>query len=191
MRLLGAPMAGWVCRMSDDADLFEFLEDLEAEAEALAHRERVGDLSDRRHSEYHEVELAARLMASMGREIAIEVVGTGPLNGALTRVGPDWCALERGPVRWIVALGAVVVVRGPSPRAVPQVAWAAADRVGLRSALRRLADSGQPCTVHLRDQARIEARVRRVGADFIEVATPSGEHLLLASRHLSALRHEA
>lgn len=182
---------GWVGRVTDDAELFDFLEDLEAEAEGLAHRERVGDLSDRGHSEYHEVALAARLMASTGREVSIEVLGAGPLSGALARVGPDWCALERGPVRWIVALSAATVVRGASSRAVPQVAWSAADRVGLRSALRRLADSGQRCTVHLRDGSRLEVGVRRVGADFVEVVTPSGETLLLASSHLAALRHEA
>lgn len=181
--------AGWVGLVSDDADLFEFLEDLEAEAEALAHRERVGDLSDRGHSEYHEVELVARLMASTGREVSIEVVGAGLLSGELVRVGPDWCALERGTVRWAIALGTVSVVRGASSRAVPQVAWTAADKLGLRSALRRLVDSGQPCTLHLRDGGRVEAVVRRVGADFVEVSTPAGEHLILASRHLSAVRH--
>ncbi|WP_110241752.1 hypothetical protein [Nocardioides gilvus] len=177
--------------MSDDADLFEFFDDLEAEAEALAHRERVGDLADRGHSEYHEVPLAARLMASTGQELAIEVLGIGPVQGELVRVGPDWCAVQRGAVRWIIALDAVTVVRGASARAVPQVAWGPVDRLGLRSALRRLADSGQACTIHLRDGARIEAGVRRVGADFVEVATPSGEPMLLASRHLAALRHDS
>lgn len=182
---------GWVCAMTDDAELFNFLEDLEADAEALAHRERIGDLLDRGHSEYHEVPLAARLMASMGREVVIEVLGAGSLRGELVRVGPDWCALERGGVRWVVVLAAVTVVRGASSRAQPEVAWGAADRLGMRSALRRLVDSGRSSVVHLRDGVRIEAVVRRVGADFVEVLTPSGERLLLASRHLAALRTDA
>lgn len=177
-------------RVSDDADLFEFLDDLEAEAESLAHRERVGDLSDRGHSEYHEVPLAARLMASLGQELSIDVAGVGPVQGEIVRVGVDWCAVERSSVQWVIALSAITVVRGASARAVPQVAWSPADRLGLRSALRRLADSGRACAIHLRDGARIEAVVRRVGADFVEVLNPSGEVLLLASGHLAALRHD-
>lgn len=175
--------------MSDDAELFDFLDDLEAEAESLAHRDRMGELVDRRHSEYHEVSLAARLMASRGQEVALEVRGVGPVRGELARVGPDWCAVERGPVRWVVSLRAVGVVRGASSRAVPTLAWGAADKLGLRSRLRRLADSGDLCTVHLVDSTRLEVCVVRVGADFVEVRTPGGESLLIASRQLAAVRH--
>lgn len=191
MRLLCPARPDWVWQMTDDAELFDFLEDLEADAETLAHRERVGDLLDRGHSEYHQVPLAARLMASKGREVVIDVPGTGSLRGELVRVGPDWCALERGGVRWVIALAAVTVVRGASAKALPEVAWGPADRLGIRSALRRLVDSGQSSVVHLRDGARIEAVLRRVGADFVEVTTPNGERLLLASCHLAALRHDA
>jgi hypothetical protein len=42
------------------------------------------------------------------------------------------------------------------------------DRLGLRAALRRLADAGARCQVHLGDGTRHEANVERVGADFVE-----------------------
>jgi hypothetical protein len=42
-------------------------------------------------------------------------------------------------------------------------------RLGFASALRRLAASGEPCRVVLLDGTRYDARVVRVGKDFVEL----------------------
>ena len=44
-------------------------------------------------------------------------------------------------------------------------------RLGLGSALRRVADGGEECRVRLRDGTAYDARLGRVGADFVEVVT--------------------
>jgi hypothetical protein len=70
---------------------------------------------------------------------------------------------------WIVREAAITAVTGASERAVPAVAWEAMARLGIGSALRRLAESGERCLLHLLDGARHEGELRRVGADFVEV----------------------
>ena len=44
-------------------------------------------------------------------------------------------------------------------------------RLSLGSALRRVADGGEECRVRLRDGTAYDARLGRVGADFVEVVT--------------------
>ena len=66
------------------------------------------------------------------------------MAGRLVRVAVEWCLLERPGHDWIVPLAAVAAVTGASGRAVPEVAWPAVTRLGLGSALRRLADAGEP-----------------------------------------------
>ncbi len=61
-------------------------------------------------------------------------------------------------------LDAVVAVHGASERSVPEVAWSPIARLGLGSALRRLADAGERCVLHLVDGTMHEAVLRRVGA---------------------------
>jgi hypothetical protein len=71
---------------------------------------------------------------------------------------------------------------------VPEVAWSAVDRLGLRSALRRLADADERCLVHLADGTRHEAYVIRVGADFAECRGGSGDVLLVPYAGLVAVQ---
>ena len=65
---------------------------------------------------------------------------------------------------------------GASERSVPEVAWSPVDRLGLRAALRRVADAEARCVVHLVDGTRQEAYVERVGADFLECRS-GADHL--------------
>lgn len=174
--------------MSDDAELFEVLADLEAEAGTLHHLERVAEVADRSRAEYRAVLLEARLMASVGSPVVLRVAGVGHLSGVLDRVGDQWCHVVGPGARWVVALPAVTTASGVSGRALPRVGWSRLDVVGIGQPLRSLAEAGSWCTVHLLDGGVVEGRVLRVGGDFLELAGASGrpvtEHVLV---HLAAL----
>ena len=156
--------------MAWEEELFAVLDDLEQQAEAAWGAERVAELADRSRAEYAAVALAGRLHASVDRELTLVLAGRGPVTGRLQRVGEGWCLL-RGPGQdWVVRVGAVLAVRGASPRAVPEMARSPLARLGLGSALRRIADTGLGCVVHLVDGTQHEVVLSRVGADFAEAA---------------------
>ncbi len=160
--------------MSWEHELFALFDDLEGQAAAAWDLDREAELADRARSEYGAVTLASRLMASRGRVVALDLPHVGRLEGRLARVGDTWCLLNGRGQDWIVPLRGVVGVRGASERSVPEVAWSPVDRLGLRAALRRVADAQERCLVHLLDGTRHEAYVERVGADFLECRTAAG-----------------
>ncbi|MCW2815109.1 MAG: hypothetical protein JWN84_2564 [Nocardioides sp.] len=155
--------------MAWEDELFAFLDDLEQQAGALYDADRAPELADRERSEYQTVPLAARLMATVGQDVMLHVSGVGALHGRLERVAQGWCLLAAPGQDWIVRLAAVAAVDGAADRAVPEVAWSPVARLGLGSALRRLADAGERCVVLRLDGGRHDGVVRRVGADFVEV----------------------
>jgi len=165
--------------MAWEEELFALFDELESQAEAAYARDREAELVDRSRAEYAEVTLAARLMASVGRELAVEVRGIGTLHGTLERVATGWLLLSAGAVDWVVRQDAVGSVLGASERAVPAVAWPAVARLGLGSALRRLAESGERCLIHRIDGQRHEGVVRRVGQDFAELVTGEPARIVL------------
>ncbi|MFC6287534.1 hypothetical protein ACFP3Q_12575 [Nocardioides sp. GCM10027113] len=154
--------------MSWEDDLFAVLDDLEQQAESLFDGERGVELLDRSRAEYATVTLASRLMASLGRELALDVRGVGRVAGRLERVATGWCLVAGPGQDWLVRSGAISTVVGASERAVPEVAWSPVARLGLGSAVRRLADAGEPCRVHLLDGRCHELVPTRVGQDFVE-----------------------
>lgn len=170
--------------MAWDDELFALFDDLEGQASAAWEVEREAELADRARSEYASVTLASRLMASRGRPVSIDLPHVGRVEGRLDRVGESWCLVSDRSQDWIVPLRWVVGVRGASGRSVPEVAWSPVDRLGLRAALRRLADAQVRCLVHLCDGTRHEAYVERVGADFVECragAQASADDVLLVA----------
>jgi hypothetical protein len=171
-----------------DERLFAFLDDLEQQAQALYDADRASELADRARSEYAAVTLATRLMASLGEEVTLDVNGVGPVAGHLQRVGPDWALVHGAAQDWVVRLAAVKAVEGASDRALPEVAWSPVSRLGLGSALRRLADTGSDCRLHSVDGATWEARLARVGADFVEARVGQGRMVLLAWVALAAVQ---
>jgi len=174
--------------MSWEAELFTFLDDLEQQAEALYDAERSVELADRSRAEYHHVSLASRLMASVGHEVVLDLRGTGPVSGVIERVGAGWCLL-RGPAQdWVVNVDGVARVLGASERSVPEVAWSPVAKLGLGSALRRIAEAGDRCVLHLADGARHEAVLRRVGADFVEARVGEGRLELVPFSALVAVQ---
>ena len=71
--------------MTWEQELFAVLDDLEQQADALYATERDAELADRSRSEYQQVTLAGRLLASAGREVVVDVRGVGTLSGVLER----------------------------------------------------------------------------------------------------------
>lgn len=174
--------------MSWEDDLFALLDDLEQQAEALYAADRDAELADRSRAAYGEVTLASRLMASLDTDVRLEVQGIGAVAGELERVADGWCVL-RGPAQdWVVCLPAVTAVHGASDRSVPELAWSPVAKLGLGSALRRLADAGERCVLHLRDATSYDAVLRRVGADFVEATVGEGRTVLVAFSALAAVQ---
>ena len=154
--------------MGWDERLFDLLDDLEGQAEALYAAERDAELADRSRAEYASVTLESRLMASSGREVTLHVTGAGRVSGELRRVGSGWCLVTGDGRDSLVPTAAVESVTGLSDRAVPEVAWSPVARLGLGSALRRLADGGLPCVLVTRSGVRHDVVLLRIGRDFVE-----------------------
>lgn len=177
---------GTMWDMSWDEELFALFDDLESQAAALFGAEREPELVDRARTEYAQVTLASRLMASLDAEVGLELHGVGTLRGPVCRVGSDWLLLRVAGRDWIVRIGAIDLVRDASPLSVPEVAWSPVASLGFTSALRRIAESGERCVFHLLDGGRHEVLVRRVGSDFVEAVLPSGQAALFALDQLAA-----
>ena len=178
--------------MAWEEQVFELLEDLEQQAEALYDAERGPELADRVRAEYAAVTLASRLAASAGGPVELDVQGVGRLAGRLDRVAAGWVSLEVAGREWVVRTAAVVEVRGASVRALPEVAWSPLARLGVGSALRRLADAGEPCWWHRLDGGRAEGVPVRVGSDFVELRTgKEGRAVLVALDALAAVAQVA
>lgn len=169
--------------------LFGYLDDLEQQAEALYDAQRAPDLADREQAEYQQVSLGARLMASLERDLSLQVLGLGPAAGRLARVADGWVLLSGPNQEWLVATSAIVSVGGATERAVPEVAWPAVSKLQITSPLRGLANEALPCAVHVRDGGRYEGNVGRVGADFVEIATgATGRVILVATAQIAAVQ---
>ena len=174
--------------MGWDERLFDLLDDLEGQAEALYAVEREAELADRSRAEYAAVTLASRLMSSTGDEVALDLAGVGRVAGTLQRIGTGWCLVRAGGSDWLVLLEAVVSVAGASDRSVPEVAWSPLARLGPGSMLRRLADVAVPSVVHTRDGDRRQVTLIRVGRDFVEAVDDAGRGMLLPLRNLAAVQ---
>ena len=151
-----------------DERLFDLLDDLEGQAEALYAAERDAELADRSRAEYASVTLESRLMASTGRQVTLDVAGAGRVSGELRRVGSGWCLVTGEGRDCLVPTDAVESAHGLSERALPEVAWSPVAKLGLGSALRRLADEGLPCVLVTRSGARHDVVLLRIGRDFVE-----------------------
>jgi len=172
-----------------DDKLFAVFDDLEQQADALFDAEREVELADLARAEYTEVTLASRLMAALDREVALEVRAVGRLEGRLTRVAAEWVMLTVSTAEWVVPLAAVVAAQVDTDRSVPEVAWSAvALRLSLRSALRRLAESGERCVAHTREGARHQGSIERVGKDFFELRTPPSSAILVPLATVAAVQ---
>lgn len=176
-----AAVRDWLTGMGWEDELFALFDDLEGEAGAVYAAEREAEVADRSRAEYQQVTLASRLMASTGTEVTLVVDGIGPLSGTVERVAGAWLLMSTGEHDWVVNLAGVLAVQGASVRSIPEVAWSPLTRLGLGSALRRISESGERCLLHLRDGSRHEGTLRRIGADFCELAEGEERRVVLVA----------
>src|SRR4051794_717227 len=149
--------------------LLEVFDDLEQQAEGLALAGRDVDVAEQTRAEYAHVDLAARLHASVGRALRLDVLGLGLVDARLARVGEGWCLLGDGAVEWLVRTAALSAVRGLSDRGRGAEARPVTARLGVASALRGVAEARSVVVVHHLDGGSQRGVLARVGADFVEV----------------------
>lgn len=166
-------------------------DELEQQAVAAFEEDRVAEVADRSRAEYAEVTLASRLVASVGREVRVSVSGVGVVSGTLERAGATWCLVTGRGHSWLIVAAALESATGVSARSVPEAAWRIPARLSLASGLRGLADAAEPCVLRLRDGHRLEGVLLRVGRDFVEVRSVSGEPTLVALAALAAVQSRA
>ncbi|MGI8521721.1 MAG: hypothetical protein ACR2K3_00195 [Nocardioides sp.] len=174
--------------MDWDEQLFALFDDLEQQAEALYDAERDVELTDRSRSEYAAVTLASRLMASVDTPVTLQLQGVGAVAGELRRVGDGWCLVHGAAQDWLVRLASVIGVEGASERSVPEMAWSPVTRLGVGSALRRLADAGERCVLHTVTGATYDGVPVRVGRDFVEARVGEARTVLVAFDRLAAVQ---
>lgn len=165
--------------MGWETDLFALFDDLEQQAGTLAAAHRAPEVADRGRAEYQSVTLASRLMASVGTEVTMGVEGIDPVTGTIERVADGWLLLAAGENDWVINHSAVTSVVGASIRSVPEIAWSPLARLGLGSALRRIAEAGERCVLHQRNGQRHEGTLRRIGADFCELVVGEERRMVL------------
>ncbi|QWC84062.1 hypothetical protein KLP28_10615 [Nocardioidaceae bacterium] len=170
-------------------DPVEALSDLESQAAAWSREEREAEVDDRVVEAYRSVTLAARLVASLGRDLVVDLGRAGRVRGELTGAGDGWAVLEddRG-VETVVLTEAVSVVHGAVHAAASAAAWPLSSRRSLAASLtRQLADQA-PVVLTLRDGERRSGRGRRVGADFLELGVDDGGTVLVALSAVATVR---
>ncbi len=150
-------------------------DDLEAQLVRMEQAELAADVSERTRSERGQVALAHALAADCGRELSIDALGVGRVNGVLSDVGQDWCIVEsvaQGPQRsrsLLLALPAVQSVTGLTGF-VDQRESASQRRFGMRSALRALGRDRAHVRIHLSGGGSVQGTIDRIGLDHCDVA---------------------
>ena len=151
--------------------------DLAAQAEELERQERGAEIADRSRIETGRVTLGDRLSAVVGRPVQLWCAGGFRAGGVLVGVGSDWAlvATAGAPAETLIALPAVLGVGGLG-RQVGSPDGVVAKRLGLRSALRRIASDRAGVSVRLSDATVSSGTLDAVGADWVDLALhPTGE----------------
>ncbi len=166
--------SGMVVDMGWEESMFAVFDDLEQQAEGLQLAERDAEVADLTVAEYSRVSLAARVHASLGRDLRVRLVGGHVVAGRLSRVGDGWLLLVDAATEWIVRSEGILSMAGLSARADNEDTWSVIDRLTLRAVLRQIASAGDACLVHFVDDQQVEGRVGRVGRDFFELVVGEG-----------------
>jgi hypothetical protein len=162
--------------MTWDQRLQALFDDLEQQAAGLSLAERDAEVAELRRAEYAGVDLAARLRASVGARLLVDVLGVGPVEGELHRVGLGWLLIG-ATQDWIVTASALGSARGLLDRVAPAGGQPVQDRLGIGSVLRQLSGARCEVVVHRTDGRSTRGTLGRVGADFVEVLAGESGHL--------------
>ena len=158
--------------------------DLEAQFEAAEAAELELEVRDRSRREASLIRTVDRLRAARGAEVALVVLGAGPVPGVLRDAGEDWVLVEQpGAGEVLVPLAAVLSVTGLGRRTA-QDAGEVARRLDLRWALRGLARARSGVQVALVDGSVLTGTLDRVGADHVDLA----EHVAGQERRPSSVQ---
>lgn len=154
----------------------ELFGELDREVEAEERAELAAEVAERTRREHGEVRLLDRLRALTGAVVHLDVIGAGPVQGTVEKVGADWLLLRLDPgMQTLVALHAVVGLRGAT-RAAQLARGGLSERIGLTLVLRRLARERREVLLTRIDAGIVSGTIDRVGADYLEIAEhPAGE----------------
>jgi hypothetical protein len=152
--------------------------DLEAAAEGEWLRERDAEIAERTRAELARLRLLDRLSAAADRrigpgptEVVVQVAGMGTLRGEVARVAADWFVLLTREYEWVVAVDAVLGVRGlPSAARPPGTEGAVSRGLGWAAAWRVLARDRAPVHAVRRDGSTVSGVPGRVGQDYVELS---------------------
>lgn len=168
-------------------------DDLEAQLDAGDAADHAAEVADRTRRELGLVVLPDRLVAAVGRTVALHLLAPaggaghqGSLEGRLVVAAEQWLVLATGtmPAPVLVpltALGSVVGLDRLAPAEGPPTV---ARRLSLASALRGLARDRSPVRVDLLDGTCWHGTIDAVGADHVDLA----EHPHDEPRRRSAVR---
>jgi hypothetical protein len=159
-----------------DERLQALFDDLEQQAAGLSLTERDAEVAELRRAEYAAVDLAARLRACVGARLQVDVLGVGPVEGELHRVGDGWVLIGAAQ-DWVVATAALGSVRGLPDRLAPVGPQPVQGRLGIGSVLRGLTAARAQVVVHRSDGRSRPGTLGRVGADFVEVGVSDSGHV--------------
>jgi hypothetical protein len=149
-------------------DLFA---DLEAQASTLERNERSAEVEERVRAESGRLRLQDRFRGNIENAVSLRCAGALTIHGSVRRCGPDWLLIdEDAGGEAVVALDLVQAVSGLDRlSAPPDSEGEVARRLGIRSALRRVARDRAAVQVHLRDGSVATGTLDRVGSDFVEL----------------------
>ncbi len=164
-------------------DLFS---DLEGQLESAQSREFESDVRALEEAERATVSLAARLAASRGTRVTLDLRGGVRVAGTVVDATGGWVLLEDDRRQHLVPHAAIASARGVSHRAAEM--GEVERRLGLGHALRALARDGADVAVTT-SGGEIRGRIRQVGADHLDIemekagssAVSFGELLLVTS----------
>jgi hypothetical protein len=144
--------------------------DLEAQLEADDRAGFEAELGDLVRAERAAISLRDRLLAHVGCDVALHLVGGGEqARGAVLDVGADWVLLRSAAGDVLVPAGSVAAVAGLSRSAVSD-GGRPARALRLNAVLRGLAGDRSPVTVELDGGVTLSGTIDRVGADHVDLA---------------------
>ena len=150
-------------------------DDLESQLHAASSAQQESEIRERTRSEQARLSLAQRLGGQVGRQIAVTTAADRSVHGMLTNVGAHWLMIAVEGRSTVVPFDSLQVVRGLG-RAVGGPLGVVEARLGLGSVLRALSRDRAPVAVWLGpSRTRLTGMIDRVGADFMELGSGSGD----------------